>query len=105
MDEEEEGGEEDATRTYEGGSVLALYCLYSGGVSGWVGGVEALYWRVETTAMGRERERDREGGETGRGDADEEEDGRRATNKGKQKREKREKNEKQPTEQPSKQKR
>lgn len=55
--------------------MLALYCLYSGGVSGWVGGVETLYWRVETTVTGKERERQKEGGEReGRGDADEEED-------------------------------
>lgn len=52
--------------------MLALYCLYSGGVSGWVGGVETLYWRVETTAMGREIKT--AGGEKGRGDADGEED-------------------------------
>lgn len=40
--------------------MLALYCLYSGGVSGWVGGLETLYWRVETTVMGRERKTERE---------------------------------------------
>lgn len=49
--------------------MLALYCLYSGGVSGWVGGLETLYWRVETTVTGRERRTER--GERGRGDADE----------------------------------
>lgn len=50
--------------------MLALNCLYSGGVSGWAGGWDTLYWRVETTVTGaerggREREADR-----GRGDAD-----------------------------------
>ena len=56
--------------------MLALYCLYSGGVSGWMGGVETLYWRVETTVTGKDRERktERDRGETGRGDADEEEE-------------------------------
>lgn len=52
--------------------MLALYCLYSGGVSGWVGGVETLYWRVETTVTGRERKTER--GQKERGDAYEEED-------------------------------
>lgn len=40
--------------------MLALNCLYSGGVSGWAGGWDTLYWRVETTATGRERERQTE---------------------------------------------
>lgn len=81
--------------------MLALYCLYSGGVSGWVGGVETLYWRVETTAMGRERERQWEERK------EEEMQTERRTKEGNkqrktEKRKKREKNEKQLTEQPSK---
>lgn len=44
--------------------MLALYCLYSGGVSGWGGFEETLYWRVETTVTGKERGTERgEGGE------------------------------------------
>lgn len=68
--------------------MLALYCLYSGGVSGWVGGVDTLYCRVETTVMA---ERGRQGGRRER-DAD----GGQQT-KENRKEKKREKNEKQPS--------
>lgn len=70
--------------------MLALYCLYSGGVSGWAGGAHTLYWRVETTVRGRGV-----GGRRGDTEGDADKAGRQTKENRKEK--KREKNEKQPS--------